>query len=564
MSLISSLSIGRQALSAAQIGLQVAGNNIANADTPGFIREEVLYQPGPVQELGNLRLGTGVQVEAIVQRIDLLLEQRLRSATADLAGGLVQDEVYTRLEALMQELGDNDLSSSLNRFFNSVQDVLNQPEDPAIRKLAILQGERLAEDFQRLTGQADQLREDLNRQVVDASKEINRLLEEVDDLNSRIVAAERGGTVKGDAGALRSQRYQSLMELAEFLPIRAVEQSSGLVNVFFESEALIFEGTVRPVEVTYAEDDKGLQAANLVIGDTRTPINPVAGKLAGLTEARDGIVGSFLDNLDGLASQVIEQFNRVHAAGQGTVGYQQVTAERAVSDSAAPLDAADLPFAPTSGTFQIILRHRETGVVTRTAVNVQLNGLEDDTTLASVADQIDAVDGLKASVSDGRLAIETEDPFLEFAFQDDTSGMLAAIGVNTFFRGTGSRDIGVSKTLRDEPNLFAASRGGIGADSRNAETLGALFTAPPDDALKSLQDQYADLVAGVSQNAAVSRSVTEGYRVFQESLRGEKLAKSGVNIDEEAIKLIAMQRMFQASAKFIATVNELLDVLVRL
>ncbi len=564
MSLLSSLSIGRQALSVSQIGLQVAGNNIANSQTPGFIREEMLLQPGPVQDLGNIRLGSGVQIEAIVQQIDQLLEQRLRSATADLSGSVARDEIYARLESLLQELGENDLSTSLNRFFNSVQDVLNQPEDPAVRNLAVLQGARLAEDFRRLTGQVDQMRQDLNLQVEDAAKEINRLLEQISDLNRRIVTAEQGRTIKGDAGALRSQRYQSLMELSQWIPVRAVEQAGGSVNVFYESESLIYESTVRQVETVYGEDANGLRAADLVIADTQTPLQPEAGKLAGLVDSRDEILGGFLDTLNTLASDVIRQFNRVHASGQGLVGMQQVTAERAVDDSGEPLDSVGLPFPPTSGTFQLILRNRQTDVTTRTSISIQLNGRGDDSTLQDLADQLDAVDGLTATIEQGRLSMTVDDPTLEFAFQDDTSGVLAALGINTFFSGTNGRDIDIAATLRQDPRLFAASRSGIGADSRNAETLGALFTTPADEADTSLQDQYHNMVSGVSQAAAVSKSVTEGYRLFQETLRGEKLAKSGVNIDEEAIRMISMQRMFQASARFIATVNELLDVLVRL
>ena len=564
MSLMSSLSIGRQGLSVSQIGLQVAGNNISNSQTPGFIREEMLLQPGPVQENGTLRLGSGVQVEAIVQQIDKLLEQRLRSATSDLAGSAMRDEIYTQLEGLLQELGDNDLSTSLNRFFNSVQDILNQPEDPAIRNLAILQGQRVADDFQRLTGQVDQMREDLNLQVEDAAKEINRLLETVSELNVRIVTAEQGGAVRGDAGALRSDRYQALMELAEWIPIRAVEQPSGLVNVFFESEALIYQTTVRPVETVYSDDGKGLYAANLVIADTQTPVEPSSGKVAGILESRDEVLGGFLDSMNGLAGEVIRQFNRVHASGQGLVGYSQVAAEHAVDDPAAPLDQGGLPFTPESGTFQVILKNTQTGTTDQTSISVQLNGRGDDTTLESVADQINAIDGITATIEQGRLSLVADDPTLEFAFRDDTSGVLAALGINTFFTGTDARDIGISATLRQDPRLFAASQSGIGADSRNAETLGALFTTPATASDTPLQDLYHNMISGVSQSAAVSQSVTEGYRLFQETLRAEKLAKSGVNIDEEAIRMMTMQRMFQASARFIATVNEMLDVLVNL
>ena len=68
MSLFGSIQLGANTLRAMQIGLQVTGNNIANANTPGFVRQEVIYSPAPVQKIGNLVLGLGVQVDAIVDK----------------------------------------------------------------------------------------------------------------------------------------------------------------------------------------------------------------------------------------------------------------------------------------------------------------------------------------------------------------------------------------------------------------------------------------------------------------------------------------------------------------
>ena len=118
MGLFGSIQMGGNTLRAMQIGLQVVGNNIANANTPGYVREEVVLAPAPSQRLGNLRLGMGVQVNGVVQKIDRFLEGRLRSAVSDRAGGDVLQETYAQLESLIGELGDTDLSTALNNFFD--------------------------------------------------------------------------------------------------------------------------------------------------------------------------------------------------------------------------------------------------------------------------------------------------------------------------------------------------------------------------------------------------------------------------------------------------------------
>ncbi len=76
MSLFGSIRIAANTLRADTIAMQVIGQNIANANTPGYIREEVLLTPAPTQRMGRLLLGLGVDVQAVVQKIDLFLEER--------------------------------------------------------------------------------------------------------------------------------------------------------------------------------------------------------------------------------------------------------------------------------------------------------------------------------------------------------------------------------------------------------------------------------------------------------------------------------------------------------
>ena len=150
MSLFSSIQLANNALRATQVGLQVVGQNIANVNTPGYIREEVILSPAPTQRVGNLLLGLGVEVEGIVQKIDTFLSERIRNAESDRAGAQIQEETYLQLERLIGELTDTDLSTSLNGFLSSVSVILTQPESPAVRNLAIQKGEILTGDINRL------------------------------------------------------------------------------------------------------------------------------------------------------------------------------------------------------------------------------------------------------------------------------------------------------------------------------------------------------------------------------------------------------------------------------
>lgn len=566
MSLYTSINLAANSLLAQQVGMQVVGQNIANANTPGYSRAQALFTPAPTQRLGPLLLGMGVQVEGVVQQIDELLNERLRHASSDRSGSEAEAGVYAQLEGILGELSDSDLSSALTRFFGAVSEILNQPESVTVRNLAVLEGQTLAGEVSRLYARVAELRSDLNRQVTSMSSDINRLLARVAELNIQITATEGGGSGGSDAIGLRDQRNQALADLAELIEIRVDEQPSGAANVFVGGDYLVFDGLHRQVEVSL-ETDRGLSLATIRLVDTRSELAVAGGELAGLTSARDEVLGTFLDDLDSLARTLAFEFNKIYSSGQGLVGFSSLTSEFGALETNVALDAAGLPYAPVNGSLRVLVQNSQTGLTNGTELRIDLNGLDnDDTTLAQLVASLDAIDGLSASInSTGQVLLAAESPNIRFAFADDTSGVLAALGINTFFSGSSATNLGVSQTVRNDPGLFAASRTGIGADTDNAVELAGFLDKPLDAAGGiSLTVLYERLVGGVAQGASVAKAVSEGFAVFEETLIGQQLAVSGVSLDEEAVRLMGFQRAYQASARFITTLNELLDVLVNL
>ncbi len=568
MSLFGAIQMGGNTLRAMQIGLQVVGNNIANAGTPGYVREEAIYVPAPVQRLGNLVLGTGVLVDSIVQKLDRFVLERLVGARGDRASAELQAQVYRDVEGILSALADDgDLSSAMSGFFNAIDEVMKAPGDMATRNLVVAEGAELTEVIDHLHGRVFDIREQLNDRVTSTADEINTLAEEIRLLNTRIVSTEGGDTSGSQAGGMRVRRQTAIDRLSEIIGIRAEEQPSGSMNIAVGGEFLVFEGQRREVEVDTAVED-GFVTSTVQFVDTQSPLETTAGELGGLYAARDEIAGRFLDKLDGLAATLIFEFNKAYSQGQGLIGFSQLTSVESVSDPEAALDAAGLAFTPVSGTFEVLIHNKESDLTTTHRFNVDLNGLDDDTSLAELAAQLDAIEGLAASVSSaGALEISADSTDIEFAFDGDTSGVLAALGVNTFFTGSSASTIGVNGVVRSNASLFTASGGGMGhyEDSANAEVLAALLDKPLESAGNaSLADLYNQLLNEVTHGSSVAQSVAEGLLVFEGTLDGQAQAVSGVSLDEEAIKMITLQRIYQASARYIQTVSELLDLLVNL
>ena len=152
MSLFSTIQMAGNSLQAAEIGLQVAGQNISNANTPGYSREVVNLATGPTQQIGGIDEGTGVDIQGVSEQIDSFVNQQLLGANSEQSSTQVQSQTYQQLEQILGELANNtsgtgagaDLTTSIDNFYSSVQTVLNQPESVSDRNLAVAAGQTLA------------------------------------------------------------------------------------------------------------------------------------------------------------------------------------------------------------------------------------------------------------------------------------------------------------------------------------------------------------------------------------------------------------------------------------
>ena len=577
MSLFGSLNIGASALRSAQSALAVTGNNIANVNTPGFIRQEVGLSPIRNDRFSLGSIGDGVTVGGVLQKVDRFLAERAREARGDFEGANTRANFLQRVEGVFNELTDNDLSTGFQQFFNSIQDVVNTPDDPSLRAVVVARGDQIADTVRSVRSRIGEIRDDISAQVRISADEINNLLVEIDDLNSSIVAAE-AGTVSVDAGSLRSLRDQKLTKLNEKIDIQVFEEPEGSVNIFTDGVFLVMSGAINEV-ATRQTTDRGSVIDTLVFAESRAPLPNSAGRIGGAQTARDQDIGGVIDALDQLTGTLIFEFNKIHSSGQGLRRFTSVESENFVLNSAAPLDTspnnpalppgtlnANLPFTPVNGAFELRITDANTGLDSTRVIEVDLDGIGADDSLDDIVARLDAAFGAPvASVTvHGKLRIQAPTG-IEFGFADDTSGFLAAMGINTFFSGRDSRDIRVSDDVRNDPTLFAASANGAPGNTENALAL-AQFQ---DQSFASLGDEsFLDFSLGLPDDLAAlgqsTRSEAEFLLTTKQSLEAENLSITGVDLDEEAIKLIEFQTGFQAAARYIQTINELLDVVINL
>lgn len=571
MGLSAALAHAANSLSVFTTGIQVTGQNIANASTPGYIREKAILSPASPARQGDFIYGTGVEVVGIQQQVDLFVEQRIHTSNAEFKAAEARNNIYKQLEFQIGELSQSDLSTGLNRLLGAVNDVVAEPASTALRQFVVSEGEQFAADITDLRRRIDTLRSDhsltVNSLTVEGRvKEANQLLDTIETLNPKIVSLERAGFSDSDAGALRTERYNALDRLSEIVPIRFQELKNGFVEVRTGSEALIQVGISTRLEA-FTEFDRNIGILNVRIESTKSLLPKTGGELNGIAEGRDIVLGGFIDSLDEYASAIIYEFNKIHSAGEGTKRFTSLTSDSVVADSSAALNdsASGLPFVPEHGRFEVKIANAATGITETTTIKVDLDGIGADSTAASLVADLDAVSGLNASITaDGRLHLDA-DPGFEFSFANDSSHALAALGLNTFFTGYDSNTIGVNSLVASDDSYLATSQGGGPSDNQNAIEL-AQFAERANETLngQSIVDFYGVMIANVAHESATEQAVTDGLESFKLSLFSQKQQISGVSLDQEAVQLIEFQNGYQAAARMISTLDELFTVLLNL
>lgn len=573
MSLTGSLFIGRSALTASQLALQVSGNNLANASTPGYTRQVARITPeGAAVGATGLSLGRGVRVTNVLRQIDQALQTRLEDAVSREQGALLEHQILSQVESILNELSGSDLSSELGRFFNAFSEVANNPSATETRSVAVEQGVALAGFVRGLREDLQVTRSQIDAQLDSATRRANDVLNEVAELNIEIARAEQG---QGQANEMRDRRDGLIRELSELMDVTTIEQPNGSVDVLVGSTTLLTGNRSRGVEF-FQETVGGKLRVSVRVTSTRETLGLTTGRLGALLTQRAGSVERTLDDLDRMTANLIYEVNRIHSSGEpsrpltDTTGWLRVASgDQALSfNDPSNVTVQNLTVRPRNGSFTVYVRDGS-GATTSTRIEVDLDGIDstgavgygDDTSLADLATALSAIPNLNAQITaGGQLRVYTDAGY-SVSFGDDTSGALAVLGVNTYFEGDSAANIAVRQEVRDDPLRLAA---GTSTSSNGAAlALSALRDAPVEGLGNlSLTNAWLKTVERVGSEGASAGVRASASSLVRENLQSQRDGVSGVSVDEESINLLTYQRQYQGAARFITVVDELLQTLL--
>ena len=310
------LEIGKRALMAQQLSMNLTGHNIANVNTPGFSRQGAIMESNIPMVLPFGSLGTGVDVSDIRRIRSLFLDQQFRSESHKLGKWRFLNQTWSQVESIYNEPEDTGLSALLDSFWNSWQDLANNPESESARVAVREQASLLINSFHHLSTQLRDLRESLDADINTMVLQINNTAAQIADLNQSIVSAELTGNIAND---LRDRRDYLVDQLSQSVNVGVLEQSNGSYTVLLGGMALV-DGSSSLQIATETQSGGTSVTTRIFFQGTGIDIEHPSGQLEGILEARDTIAVERQAEMDLLATELVEAVNEIHRAGYGLGG----------------------------------------------------------------------------------------------------------------------------------------------------------------------------------------------------------------------------------------------------
>lgn len=670
------IGIGLTGVLSHQTALNTTGNNITNANTPGYSRQEVIFDTQEGQRTGAGTVGSGVTITNIRRLADDYLVQQVREDSSLYGEQEALNSELTRLDNLLG--GDTTgLSDALNNFFASLQNAAEDPTSLPQRQMVLSEAQQIVNRFQALNQELVQQRESVKTQMEQGVADANTLLNSIADLNLAI--SESPGLAQGlEPSELLDQRDEQLRQLAELVSIKVTETDGSQVNVSLTNGmALVVGSNASQLGTRESAEDPTRLEFTLDSGGRTLNIDEqiTGGTLGGLKRFDDEALKPAFDELGRIALVLSDTMNHQHEIGmdlEGDLGglfFTDINSEEAqlsrvvangnnqfpsdavlaveITDSSElTADSYTLQFSGDGRSFELV--DKSTGETVRQGrlpdpvqseismpgFNIRIeagtfnagdsyliqparNAAESIDLVVSREEDLAFASPVRASADSSNLGTATIDqgtmldvrnPFTQSLLPGfQSAGELANGPLTVTFAAGGSTGLtftvtdssgnaigpanqeyqpgqanelfntdpasgadyqGFQFTITGEPAVgdsFTIEYNSNGvSDNRNAELLAALGTANTmNGGTQNFTEGYAGLVEDIGVKTRQSQLDLDAGQTLLEQSTSQREAVSGVNLDEEAGKLIQYQAAYNASAQVISVAQDLFDTLLQ-
>jgi flagellar hook-associated protein 1 FlgK len=321
---MSLINIGTRALQANQLALQVAGNNIANVNTPGYSRQNVVMQNLPGQYTGSGFIGKGVDVKTIERKLDEYLTRQSNIASTNYSLDKTRSEKFKQLEAIF-ERGPNGLGAAVSDMMNAFADVAATPTDLTARSVTLTRLDEAASRFLAASQRMSDLQNTVELEATNKVDLVNDLAKGIADINIQISRTNGIGQPPND---LLDRRDQMVREMNQYVKTTSIMATDGTLGVFLaNSQPLVLNNTAAVLSLQ-ADEFGDKSQKKLVI--TRNKVDFTlqesalgGGEIAGLLRFQNTDITEASNLLGRMAVTITTELNNQHKLGldlDGNIG----------------------------------------------------------------------------------------------------------------------------------------------------------------------------------------------------------------------------------------------------
>jgi flagellar hook-associated protein 1 FlgK len=618
-STFSGIEIGKRAVVAHQQALNTTGHNLSNASTEGYSRQRVefsafepIYLPGLNREETPGQIGQGMVVERIERMRDQLLDQRIIAQASGEGYWTARDPYVHMMEQLHLEVGDNSLRTQMDAFWDAWQELSIFPADAAPRQSVIERGKTLMDSIhERFNG--------LKRLQDMAEQDIRLTVDRVNDLSRQIAGLNRDIQrirAQGDnPNDLLDRRDLLVDKLSSIIDVTVDSRDPDEFMIHTAGFILVQGKIGRQFSLVQGVETGGV--SKIIWEETRDDAYFHGGSLAALLDLRDGTIESEIQNLDNMTMNFVDLVNEIHRDGygiNGITGTDFFTERPFVNNASGNYDRDGDGLYDSTYLFRIngtneLNANDQIGLAGTMNFsgpdgNVEVPYFATDT-VAEVITRINNSGGevvarlnrdgflsLKGTPAQNRenpdfviRHVEDSGHFLtgyagllhlsgEYGAYDwgrmDASEYLAGDGRSYALAPTAhpSGWIDINPSVLQDPQLVVSGFGvnGRHANAGNGEAALAIAairnTQVMVGRLGTFDDYFAETVGRIGLLGEQSGRQLETQNQIMKQLKDMRESISGVNMDEELAAMIKYQHGYAAAARFITTVNSLLDTII--
>jgi len=564
--IFSALSSAKLGLLAQQLAIEVTGQNIANVETEGYSRQDVTFEantPRHAIKYGSMhQIGTGVRVAGIERAHDQFLFEQIMDE-GDLSGSTeVKKDIFEQLEVLFNEGSGRSLNDALSSFFASVHDLAANARGLSERADLVSKAEHLVSTFNQTGKQLFTIQRNIDATIETEVAEINSLTTQIGKLNESIHANEPASQYK--ANDLRDNRDRLVKELSKKIDIQLIEESDNQISLTLkDGTALVLKDRVFKLSTSLNGDNDSFKDVNIEYGSGLKNITSTitGGELRGYLDMRDTEVESILDKMNILSASFIQEFNGIHRAGFGIDGSSGL-------DFFSPLDVTVDHDVDNTGTAVVSMTNASPTTVSVDEFEIAFTG----TTPLGVGSF--TLNNLTTNASSGTFTFTTGSTFnIKDGFAVTISGAAVSGDKVTFsVSEDAASGMAVSSTITANTRKIAAgtTTNGDGAnallmaDLQNTLSFNSVTWSGSGSGSYTFDEYYNAVVSTIGIESFSAQATLRQQEGIMLQLNSRRESISGVSIDEEMIKMIKFQQAYNASARMISVVDEMLDALNRM